>query len=570
MSNSSFDTIIVGAGTAGCLLANRLSMDARKRILLIEAGRRDDYHWIHIPVGYLFCIGNPRTDWMYQTQAEPGLMGRVLRYPRGKVLGGSSSINGMIYMRGQARDYDQWAELTGDDRWRWGQCLPYFMLHEDHYLGANAWHGAKSAVDNRLMRLHADTPWQRLWQNHRAGGEWRVEQQRLKWTVLEAFAKAATEAGIPWSYDFNRGCNEGVGYFEVNQRAGWRWNTAQAFLRPTCYGRPNVEIWTNAQVSRLLFEPGTPQALPRCLGVEVWTGQELTTVQASAEVLLSAGSIGSPQILQRSGVGPADLMHQLGIDLVCDSPGVGANLQDHLQLRAVYKVHGAHTLNTRSASLWGKARMALEYALLRSGPLSMAPSQLGLFTRSAAHLAHPNLQYHVQPLSLDAFGEPLHRFDALTASVCNLNPTSRGSVRITSPDFAAPVIIAPNFLSTAQDQQVAVDALRLTRRITAQKALAALHPQELRPGPLRTTFDELAQAAAELGTTIFHPVGTTRMGRADDAMAVLDSELRVRGVTGLRVVDAGAMPTITSGNTNAPTLMLAERAAQLILNGPSP
>ena len=552
MSDTTFDTIIIGGGTAGALLSNRLSASSRHRVLLIEAGRKDDYHWIHIPVGYLYCIGNPRTDWLYQTEPDAGLNGRTLRYPRGKTLGGCSSINGMIYMRGQARDYDQWAELTGDASWRWDSALPYFRRHEDH------WRLDKpEGVNENFKRLHG---------NKATGstGEWRVEKQRLRWDVLDAFAQAAQQAGIPATDDFNGGSNEGVGYFEVNQKAGWRWNTAKAFLRPTCYGRPNFEMWTNAHATRLLIET-LPDGTRRCTGVQVWDGHEMVTAHATGEVILSAGAVNSPQLLQLSGIGPADLLRQHGIDVVQDLPGVGANLQDHLQIRAVYKVGGVATLNTMAGSLWGKARIGLEYAMKRSGPMSMAPSQLGAFTRSDPGQPWPNIEYHVQPLSLDAFGEPLHSFPAFTASVCNLNPTSRGSVRIRSADFQAAPAIAPNYLSTPEDRKVAADSLRVTRRIAAQPALAKYQPEEWKPGPQFESDEDLARLAGDIATTIFHPVGTTKMGREDDPMAVLDSQLRVRGIAGLRVVDAGAMPTITSGNTNSPTLMIAEKAAEWIL-----
>lgn len=573
MSDTTFDYIIIGAGTAGCLLANRLSADATKRVLLIEAGRRDDYHWIHIPVGYLHCIGNERTDWLYSTEPDAGLNGRTLRYPRGKVLGGSSSINGMIYMRGQARDYNQWAQFTGDDAWRWDNALPYFKHHEDHYKGADAMHGAKG-VPSELMALKGPGPdaYRDTLRHRNAGGEWRIEKQRLRWDVLDAFAQAAQQAGIPATDDFNRGDNEGVGYFEVNQKAGWRWNTAKAFLRPTCYARPNFEMWTSAQVVRLVLASpadGTQEGGTRCTGVQVWNGHEMTTATAKREVILSAGSIGSPQILQLSGIGPATLLQQHGVPVVQDLPGVGANLQDHLQIRSVYKVQGVKTLNTQSRSLWGKAMIGLEYALKRSGPMSMAPSQLGAFTRSDAAQAHPNLEYHVQPLSLDAFGEPLHSFNAFTASVCNLNPTSRGTVQIKSGRFEDAPAIAPNYLSTEADRQVAADSLRLTRRIVAQPALAKYQPQEWKPGVQFQSDEELAKLAGDIATTIFHPVGTTRMGPANDRLAVVDSRLRVHGpqgvIAGLRVVDAGVMPTITSGNTNSPTLMIAEKAAQWII-----
>ena len=557
MSDTTFDYIIIGGGTAGALLANRLSADPQARVLLVEAGRKDDYHWIHIPVGYLYCIGNPRTDWLYNTEPDAGLNGRSLRYPRGKTLGGCSSINGMIYMRGQARDYDQWADITGDDAWRWSNVLPAFRRHEDHWRLDEP-----GSASEAFQQLHG---------NKRTGstGEWRVDKQRLRWDILDAFAQAATEAGIPATDDFNRGTNEGVGYFEVNQKDGWRWNTAKAFLRPTCYGRPNFELWTSAQATRVLTEKQADGSL-RCTGVQVWTGEEMVTAHAQQEVILSAGAVNSPQILQLSGMGPAALLRQHGIDVRLDLPGVGANLQDHLQIRAVYKVQNVATLNTLANSLVGKAKIGLEYLLKRSGPMSMAPSQLGAFTRSRPDLPWPNIEYHVQPLSLEAFGEPLHDFPAFTASVCNLNPTSRGSVTIKNADFRSAPAIAPNYLSTPEDRQVAADSLRITRHIVAQPALARYRPEEYKPGPQYQSDEELARLAGDIATTIFHPVGTTRMGRMDDPMAVLDARMRVRdgrggAVAGLRVVDAGAMPSITSGNTNAPTLMMAEMAAQWII-----
>ena len=564
MNDSTFDYIIVGAGTAGCLLANRLSADASKRVLLIEAGKRDDYHWIHIPVGYLYCIGNPRTDWLYETEAAAGLNGRTLRYPRGKVLGGCSSINGMIYMRGQSRDYNQWAAITDDPQWRWDQCLPYFKFHEDHHQGATETHGANGVpaalLNPQAHQDAASAEYFRVLKARKAGGEWRIEKQRLSWGVLDAFAQAAQQAGVPASADFNQGNNEGVGYFEVNQKSGWRWNTAQAFLRPTCYARPNFELWTQAQVARLVIETDADGG-KRCTGVKVWDGHQLVTATATREVALSAGSIGSAQILQLSGIGAANSLKQNGVEVMHDLPGVGANLQDHLQIRSVYKVKHAKTLNTLANSWWGKAKIGLEYAMSRSGPMSMAPSQLGAFTKSDPAREWANIQYHVQPLSLDAFGEPLHKFPAITASVCNLNPSSRGSVTLKSPDFKVPPSIAPNYLSTEEDRKVAADSLRVTRRIMSQPAMAVFEPEEFKPGVQYQSDEELAKLAGDIASTIFHPVGTTRMGREDDPMAVVNSHLQVRGIRGLRVVDAGVMPSITSGNTNSPTLMIAEKAA---------
>ncbi|KAF1045375.1 GMC family oxidoreductase [Xylophilus sp.] len=550
--DTAFDYIVIGGGTAGALMANRLSADPRHRVLLIEAGRKDDYHWIHVPVGYLYCIGNPRTDWLYQTEPDAGLNGRTLRYPRGKTLGGCSSINGMIYMRGQARDYDQWARLTGDDAWRWSAVLPAFRQHEDHWRL-----DAPGAASEEFKRLHGS-------KSTGGSGEWRVEKQRLRWDILDAFAQAAQQAGIPATDDFNRGSNEGVGYFEVNQKNGWRWNTAKAFLRPTCYGRPNFELWTGARVAKLNLERSGGSL--RCTGAEVWTGKEQVTVHAAREVIVCAGAVNSPQLLQLSGIGPGRLLASHGIEVLADVPGVGANLQDHLQIRAVYRIDGAPTLNVLASSLWGKARIGLEYAFKRTGPMSMAPSQLGAFTRSSPACEHPNIEYHVQPLSLDAFGDPLHAFPAFTASVCNLNPTSRGTVEIRSNRFDDAPAIAPRYLFTPEDRQVAADSLRVTRRIVAQPALAKYRPEEWKPGPQYQTDEELARLAGDIATTIFHPVGTTKMGADGDPLAVLDSRLRVRDgqgglVAGLRVVDAGAMPTITSGNTNSPTLMIAEKAA---------
>ena len=549
MPRDPFDYIIVGAGSAGCLLANRLSNDPSKRVLLLEAGKKDNYPWIHIPVGYLYCIGNPRTDWLYQTEPDAGLNGRSLRYPRGKVLGGCSSINGMIYMRGQARDYDTWARLTGDDDWNWDNSLPDFKAHENHYKLDN---GADHATgdNSRFSDLHGH------------GGEWRIEKQRLSWDILEAFAEAATEAGIERTDDFNSGDNSGVGYFEVNQKSGLRWNTAKGFLKPAL-GRKNLTVWTESQVERLLFET-TPNGATRCAGAVLRRGGDAMTVRARREVILSAGAIGSPQILQLSGVGPAKLLKDNGIEVVRDASGVGANLQDHLQIRAVFKVQGVKTLNTLAGNLFGKARIGLEYVLKRTGPMSMSPSQLGAFTRSDPDQPYANLEYHIQPLSLDAFGEDLHPFPAMTASVCNLNPTSRGTVQIRSNMFDDAPRISPNYLATDEDRRIAADSLRQVREIMAKPAMQKYKPEEWKPGIQFQTDDELAKLAGDIANTIFHPVGTAKMGRDDDPSAVVDTRLRVRGIEGLRVVDASVMPRITSGNTNAPTLMIAEKASRWI------
>ncbi|MBG0845979.1 GMC family oxidoreductase N-terminal domain-containing protein [Pseudomonas chengduensis] len=528
MPLEAYDYLIVGAGPAGCLLANRLSADPGVSVLLIEAGGRDNYPWIHIPVGYLYCIGNPRTDWCYSTEADPGLHGRSLKYPRGRVLGGSSSINGMIYMRGQAADYDGWA-AAGNPGWAWRDVLPLFKRSENHFAGASELHGGD--------------------------GEWRVERQRLSWEILEAFREAAAQNGIASVDDFNSGDNEGCSYFQVNQKRGVRWNTSKAFLRDIRQ-RPNLQVLTGAEAERLELEGGRARALHlRRQGLAL-------RVAARREIILCAGAIGSPALLQRSGIGPRPLLERLGIGVRHELPGVGENLQDHLQLRLIYRVEGVKTLNRIAATPWGKLGMGLEYLLRRSGPLSMAPSQLGAFAKSDPGQARANLQYHVQPLSLERFGEPLHDFPAFTASVCNLRPTSRGSVQIASVDACVAPLIRPNYLSDERDLQVAADAIRLTRRIVAAPALAGYRPEEYKPGPQYQSEEDLQRAAGEIGTTIFHPVGTCAMGQGREA--VVDARLRVHGIAGLRVVDASIMPSITSGNTCSPVLMIAEKAAQMI------
>ena len=534
-----YDYIIIGAGSAGCLLANRLSADANTRVLLLEAGGKDDYFWIHVPVGYLYTIANPRTDWCYRTEADPGLNGRTLGYARGLGLGGCSSINAMIYMRGQKSDYDYWSAL-GNKGWSWDEVLPYFMRTEDYAHGADELHGA--------------------------GGELRVEERRVNWEILDAWRDAAEECGIPKIKEFNRGDNFGNAYFQMNQKRGVRWSNTKAFLRPVLH-RPNLTVLTNAHVQRIRFD--TANGDRRASGVEFHAVEGGTQfVAARHEVILSAGAIGSPQILQLSGIGPGALLREHGIPVIHDLPGAGENLHDHLQIRIMYKVHNTVTLNERTHSLFGKAAMGLEYLFFRTGPLTMPPSQLGAFARSEASQPSANIEWHVQPLSLEKFGEPLHPFPAITPSVCNLRPTSRGHVRIKAADAKAHPAIQLNYLSTEEDRRVAVDSIRFTRRIMRAKALEKFQPEEFKPGPGIETEDQLRQAAGDLGTTIFHPVGTCKMGH--DARAVVDDRLRVHGVRGLRVIDASVMPRITSGNTNAPTTMIAEKGAQMLIEDNKP
>ncbi|MCX7327644.1 MAG: GMC family oxidoreductase N-terminal domain-containing protein [Hyphomicrobiales bacterium] len=527
-----FDHIVVGAGSAGCVVANRLSADPGNKVLLLEAGGRDNWIWFHIPVGYLFAIGNPRSDWMFETQAEPGLNGRTLKYPRGKVIGGSSAINAMISMRGQAADYDHWRQL-GLAGWGWDDVRAVFRRLDDHFLGDTEHHGA--------------------------GGEWRVEEPRLRWDVLDAVRDAATEMGVPATSDFNTGDNTGVGYFHVNQKRGIRWSAARGFLKPVL-GRPNLRLETGVLVERVLIENG------RAVGVRFRQNGEIVEARARGEVVLSAGAIGSVQILHLSGIGPGEQLAGHGIAPVLDRPGVGRNLQDHLQQRAIYKVRGVRTLNETYHSLPRRALMGLEYALFQTGPLTMAPSQLGIFTRSSPEHERTNIQFHIQPLSLDRFGEPLHRFPAITVSACNLRPTSRGEIRLRSPDPADKPVIAPGYLSTEADRKVAADAIRVTRQLMRQPAIARYRPEEHLPGPsVGDDVEALARAAGDIGTTIFHPVGTAKMGLPSDPRAVVDERLRLIGLQGLRVIDASVMPTITSGNTNTPTIMIADKGAAMIL-----
>lgn len=554
-----FDFVIVGAGSAGCLLANRLSANPDHRVLLIEAGGRDNWFWIKVPVGYLYTIANPRTDWCFTTEADPGLAGRSIHYARGRVIGGCSSINAMIHMRGQASDYDLWAQATGDDRWRWGgsdgvgETLAIYKQLEDYFGGADEWHGV--------------------------GGEIRVERPRVRWKILDAWQAAAAEVGIAPIDEFNRGDNSGSAYFHVNQKRGRRWSMADAFLHPIAH-RPNLTVYTDSQAVQLLMDDGVQEhqrrgawttARHRATGVRLRKDGQIVDVHARHEVILSAGAIGSPQLMQASGLGPAGLLTEHHVPVAVDLPGVGENLQDHLQLRTVYRIQGARTVNTLYRNLVTRGGMGLQYLALRSGPMTMPPSTLGAFAKSDPALASPDLEWHVQPLSLPKFGDPLHSFGAITPSVCNLRPTSRGHVRIASADPLTNPKVMCNYLSTEADHQAAVKGLRMTRKIMAAPALARYRPEELLPGPQVASDDDLQQAARELGTTIFHPVGTCAMGAFDtqglprSAATVLDTECRVYRVAGMRVVDASAMPTITSGNTNAPVMLIAERAARAIL-----
>ena len=528
LDGAEFDYVVIGAGSAGCVLANRLSADPSRRVLLIEAGPRDNYLWIHIPVGYFKTMHNPRTDWCMTTEPDPGLNGRRLQWPRGRVLGGSSSINGLLYIRGQPEDYDQWRQL-GCTGWSYDDVLPFFRRSEDQERGESRFHGV--------------------------GGPLSVSNMRVERDVCDAYIAAAEEIGIPRNDDFNGATQEGAGYFQLTARNGRRCSAAVAYLNPA-KRRPNLRIATGALVHRIVVEDG------RATGVELSADGATQRVRAAGEVLLSAGALNSPHLLELSGVGRGEVLQDIGVPVVQELPGVGENLQDHLQARSVYKC-SRPTLNDEVNHPVRKVMIGLEYMLRRRGPMSMGASQACIFARTHPSMETPDVQFHIQPLSADKPGDGLHRYSAFTASVCQLRPESRGRVVTRSSDPRQAVAIHPNYLATLTDQRCIVDGMKLARRLAATRALSPFIVEELVPGPSVRTDEELLESARDTATTIYHPVGTCRMGTGPGA--VVDARLRVRGVRGLRVVDASIMPTLVSGNTNAPAIMIGEKAASMVL-----
>ncbi len=528
-----FDFIIIGAGSAGCVLANRLSEDPKNKVLLMEAGGKDNYPWIHIPVGYFKTMHNPTVDWCYKTEPDETMNNRSIRYPRGKTLGGSSAINGLLYIRGQSRDYDIWRQ-SGNTGWGWDDVLPYFIKAENQERGKDDYHGV--------------------------GGPLSVSDQRIQLPLLDEFQSAAEEFGIPKTKDFNTGDNHGCGYFQVTEKDGFRCSTAVGYLNPI-KKRNNLKIITNAHVKKINFENKTAK------NVEYWIGNELKQVSAHKEIILSSGSIGSPQILQTSGIGNSKNLKDLGIKIVNDLKGVGENLQDHLMFRPIYKVHGLKSLNKKVNSLLGKLMIGLEYVFNRSGPMTMGASQMCMFAKSDPSLELPDLQWHVQPMSMDTLGATKnHHFHAFTPTVSNIRPTSRGHVKITNKDSRVYAKVKLNYLSTEHDRMIAAKGLKLTRKIVMEsETFKKYKPEEYRPGISINDDEELVKAGSDYAQTIFHPVGTCKMGQDD--MAVVDETLKVKGLNNLRVIDASIMPNITSGNTNAPTIMIAEKGADMILRG---
>ncbi len=529
-ADANYDYIIAGAGSAGCVLANRLSADPSKRVLLLEAGGKDWYPWIHVPVGYFKTLHNPLTDWSYKTEPDPGLNGRSIDWPRGKTLGGSSSINGLLYIRGQHQDYDHWRQL-GNAGWSFEDVLPYFKRSEDQQNGADAFHGA--------------------------GGGLSVQNMRAKRDICEALIGAAEELGVPRNADFNGAEQEGAGYFQQTARNGFRCSTARAFLNPV-KDRPNLDIVTHALVEKVLLKGAKAAGI----AISVKGTPRQYGLKSGGELILSAGAIGSPQILQLSGIGPGNLLQGLGIPVVKELPGVGANLQDHLQIRTVYEVN-VPTLNEEINSLFRRMVIGAQYVLTRTGPMSMGASQVCIFARSNPDAETPDIQYHFQPLSADKPGIEMHPFPGVTLSVCQLRPESRGRIEIKSPDPKTYPAIFPNYLSAERDCRTAIDSLKFTRRLVETEALKPFIVREYLPGPAVQSDDELLASARNIAQTIYHPTSTCKMG--SDASAVVDERLRVHGLDNLRVADASIMPTITSGNTNAPTIMIAEKASDMIL-----
>jgi choline dehydrogenase len=533
-SDQTFDYIVVGAGSAGCLLANRLSADPANRVLLLEAGGRDNWIWYHIPVGYMYSSGNPRSDWCYTTEPEPGLNGRRMPCPRGKVIGGSSAINAMIYIRGQAGDYDHWRQL-GLRGWGWDDVLPYFRKHEDHFGGENEHHGA--------------------------GRELRVDPQRADYPINKVFEHAIEQAGIPSSRDLNTGEAEGMGRCEVTQKGGLRMSAARAFLKPALT-RQNLKLETGVMCERILFDGR------RASGIQYRQDGRTKTARAGGEVILCAGAIGTPQLLLLSGIGPAAHLQELGIDVVADRSGVGENFHDHLQFPQRFAVDFNGTLNDTYWSLTKRAWIGLEYALFRRGPLSMAPHQYACYMKSDPSQDRPNLALYPIPYAREsAASARLRRGSGITLSICDLRPTSRGRLRLKKNDAAEYPSLLFNYLTSDRDQRVAIDGLKIVKRIVQQPALARLNPQVVTEGVMPGEDDaSYLQTAKTIAFTIFHPVGSAKMGIASDPMAVVDERLRVMGVEGLRVIDASAIPAVTSGNTNAPTMMIAEKGAEMILS----
>ncbi len=531
-----FDYIIIGAGSAGCVLANRLSENPKNKVLLLEAGGKDNYPWIHIPVGYYKTMHNPKVDWCFRTEKDETMNNRSIRYPRGKTLGGSSSINGLLWIRGQSNDYDNWRQ-QGNKGWGWDDVLPYFIKSENNELGKGKFHSDEGPI--------------------------MVANKKIKLKMLDEFINAAEEKGIPKVNDFNTGDNFGVGFFQFTttfNKLGLklRYSSAKGYLNPA-KKRSNLKIITNAHVQRINFEG------KKASGIEYFIGENLIKISVNKEIILSAGSIGSPHILQVSGIGDGDKLSKIGIDLIKNLKGVGKNLQDHLMFRPVYKVKNLKSLNNKINSLFGKFLIGLEYIFNQSGPMTMGASQVCGFAKSDSSRETPNLQFHVQPISTDILGATkLHDFEGITPTVANIRPTSRGEINIVSKNIKDNPKIKMNYLSTDDDRYVAAQGLKLVRKIMLDtETFKKYQPEEYRPGAHIKDDEELVKAGSDYAQTIFHPVGTCKMGQ--DENSVVDDRLKVHGVENLRVVDASIMPNITSGNTNAPTIMIAEKASDMIL-----